>query len=72
MIANIPGSYLTEQVGQEAVPPVKVTTSTERRKTEDMLRGLAEGRADVVVGMSNLGAKSRVSFLVLGRHSVLE
>ncbi len=57
MIANIPGSYLTEQVGQEAVPPVKVTTSTERGKTEDMLGGLGEGRADVVVGMNSIVAR---------------
>jgi hypothetical protein len=49
MIANIPGSCLTEQGGQEAVPPVKAATSTEHKKTEDMPRGLAEDRAGVVV-----------------------
>ena len=49
MIANTPGSCLTEQVGQETVHPAKVVTSTERKKTEDMLRGLVEDRADVAV-----------------------
>jgi hypothetical protein len=49
MIANIPGSCLTEQAGQEAVPPVKVATSIERKKTEDMLGGLVEDRAGVAV-----------------------
>ena len=41
-----------EQASQEAVLPVKVATSTERKKTEDMLGELVEDRADVVVGPS--------------------
>jgi len=49
MIANNPGSCLTEQVGQETVHPAKVAISTERKKTEDMLRGLVEDRTDVAV-----------------------
>jgi hypothetical protein len=49
MIANTPGSCLTEQVGQEAVPPAKVATFTERKKTGDMLGELVEDRANVVV-----------------------
>jgi hypothetical protein len=50
MTANTPGSCLTEQVGQEAVPPAKAATSTERKKTEDILGGLVEDRADVAMG----------------------
>ncbi len=40
------------QAGQEAAPPVKAATSIELKKTEDMLGGLAEDRADVVVELS--------------------
>ena len=49
IIANIPGSCPTEQVGQEAAPPAKVTISTERKMTEDMLGEPVEDRADVAV-----------------------
>jgi len=49
MIANIHGSCPTEQVGQEAVPPAKVTISTERKKTGDIVGELVEDRADVAV-----------------------
>ena len=49
MIVNTSGSCLAEQVGQETVLAAKVETSTECKRTEDMLGGLAEDRTDVVV-----------------------
>ena len=71
-IANIPGSCLTEQVDQETVRPAKVTISTERKKTRDMLGELVEDRVDVAVEGNNAAATSAVSFSGPRRHSVLD
>jgi hypothetical protein len=48
-IANIHGSYLTEQVGRKAVLPAKVATFKERKKIEEMVEGLEGGEAGVAV-----------------------
>jgi hypothetical protein len=48
-IANIHGSYLTEQVDRKAVLPAKVATFKERKRIEDMKEGVERGEAGVVV-----------------------
>ena len=48
-IANIHGSYLTEQVGRKAVLPAKVATFKESKRIEETIEGVEGGEAGVAV-----------------------
>jgi hypothetical protein len=52
MIANTPGGSLTERVDRRTVLPVRVATSVEQRKIEDMPGGWVGDKADVAVELS--------------------
>ncbi len=52
MTVNTPGNYLTERVDRGTVLPAGVATFEERRKTKDMIGGLAEDKEDVAVGLN--------------------
>jgi len=61
MTASTPGSYLMEQVDRRTVLPARVATFAERKKIEDMPRGVAEDKVGVAVGPNNNERERRKS-----------
>ena len=53
MTASTPESYLMEQVDRRTVLRARVATFAERKKMEDMPRGMVEDKAGVAVGPHN-------------------
>ena len=61
MTASTPGSYLLERVDRRTVLFAKVKTFAERKKMEDIPRGVVEGKAGVAVGPHNNERERRKS-----------